>query len=136
MLQFCKKVKLYTKLAPETVRSLFFISKFISDHLHITIIYKSIFFNWSITCKLNYWITCKISSRGNFIWKCPSYVWFVWLILFLFFSFFLLISIFFLWCTSSSASSLSNVFMLIVIIPLHCHLPGIQHPVSKLWSSE
>ena len=88
MLQFCKKVKLYTKLAPETVRSLFFISKFISDHLHITIIYKSIFFNWSITCKLNYWITCKISSRGNFIWKCPSYVWFVWLVLFLFFSFF------------------------------------------------
>ena len=64
---------MYSKLILETVPYISFILKFIWNYLSIYdlyhlfgIIYKSIFYNLSIT--LNYWFTSKtINIRGNVI---------------------------------------------------------------------
>ena len=48
MLQFLRKLKLYPKLVWETARSAF-TSKFICDHLYITIIYTNVFFTTGIS---------------------------------------------------------------------------------------
>lgn len=40
-------------------------SKFICDHSYISIIYKSVSYKWNITFLLNYWVICKINSRGH-----------------------------------------------------------------------
>ena len=62
--------KLYAPISsvPETLRSAF-ASKFICDCLYITIICKSIFYNWNITFTLNYWFICKIDSSGKLYLK-------------------------------------------------------------------
>ena len=64
---FLKKLKLFTKLVPETVRSAFTI-KFIWDHLYV-MIWKSIFYSWNIAFMLNYWVICKVNIWVTFYLK-------------------------------------------------------------------
>ena len=74
MLHLLKKLKLYTKLVPETehkapisIQIKIYLWSFV-DYQHM----EKYFYNWNIT--LNYCFIYKINIRGNFIWKCPCYV--------------------------------------------------------------
>ena len=64
MLQFFKKLKLYTKLVPSTVIEYSFQNLFVSAFI-LPSSTKAFFDNWNIT--LNY---CFISKIYNFICKC------------------------------------------------------------------
>ena len=65
MLQFLKRLKVYTKLVPEAVCKLKYSHQnFICGHLHNTIIYKSIFYNWNITFKC--WFICGFNIFSLF----------------------------------------------------------------------
>ena len=73
MLQFLRKLKLYTKLAPETVHK-----SLISIHTKIYLwsfvdyqYLKKYFFIWNIT--LNHCFICKIISRLTLSGKAPGY---------------------------------------------------------------
>ena len=66
MLQFFKKLKLYTKLVPATVIEYSFQNLFVSAFI-LPSSTKAFFDNWNIT--LNYWFISKID---NFICKCSS----------------------------------------------------------------
>ena len=65
ILQFLKKLKLYTKLCLETlnIRIKIYLRSFVDFH-HL----QKYFYNWNIT--LNHWFIFEINSRGCFIWKC------------------------------------------------------------------
>ena len=68
MVQFLKKLKLYTKLVPETVHQAF-LSKLFVAICSSPSSTKVFFYNWNIT--LNYWFVGKID---NFIWKYSWYM--------------------------------------------------------------
>ena len=72
MLHLLKKLKLYTKLGPESVHKTpisiqikIYLWSFV-DYQHL----QKYFCNWNII--LNYCSIYKINIRGNFIWKYPS----------------------------------------------------------------
>ena len=72
MLHLLKKLKLYTKLIPETehkapisIHIKIYLWSFV-DYQHL----QKYFYNWNIRT-LNHCFICKIGIRGNLIWKCP-----------------------------------------------------------------
>ena len=67
MLQLLKKLKLYSKLGPDTVHKAP-ISFHIKTYLWSLVDYQHLqkyFYNWNI--KLNYYFICKINIKGNFM---------------------------------------------------------------------
>ena len=72
MLHLPKKLKLYTKLGPQTIHKALirihmktYLWSFV-DYLHL----KKYFYNWNIIT-LNYCFIYKIDTRDKFIWICP-----------------------------------------------------------------
>ena len=71
MLHLLKKLKLYTKMGPETERKAP-ISIHIKIYLWSFVDYQHLqkyFYNWNIIT-LNHCLIYKINIRGNFTWKC------------------------------------------------------------------